>query len=84
MVVPPDRWFHQHFNTGKEPARYLALRWGSRKFCTAPEEDKLAKSVTLGGDQIEYRDQDPAVETEFQAECAKRGVVSKMTPFFQT
>ena len=80
VVVPPDRWFHQHFNTGKEPARYLALRWGSRKFSTAREEEKIAKSVALGGDQIEYLDEEEEIYALFKSECAKSGVQVNWSP----
>ncbi len=80
ILVPPDRWFHQHFNTGKEPARYLALRWGSRKFSTAPEEDKLARSVKLGGDQIEYDDEDAEIYSLFKSECGKSGFEVSWSP----
>mgnify|MGYP003693943007 CR=1 FL=1 len=30
VLSPPSGWFHQHFNIGKEAARQLALRFGSR------------------------------------------------------
>lgn len=79
MFVPPDRWFHQHFNVGPEPARYLAIRWGSFKNKVSTRSlGAVAKSTRLGGDQIEYEDQDPKVHALFVEECAQRGVTVNM------
>jgi oxalate decarboxylase/phosphoglucose isomerase-like protein (cupin superfamily) len=80
VVVPPEMWFHQHFNTGTKPARYLALRWGSQKF-PRPWRSKgygVDKSVKAGGDQIEYHDEDPQIRRMFEQELAKNGAVSRM------
>lgn len=81
MVVPPDRWFHQHFNTGPAPARYLAIRWGSRKFALFQNFGTDA-DVKKGGDQIEYEDEDPQIRQLFADECRKNGAESKMDQYF--
>lgn len=73
LFVPPAKWFHQHFNPGREPARYLALKpWGF----TYQVEDlvKTLEVEAAGGTQIDYQDQDPEIHEAFVRECQKRGV----------
>jgi quercetin dioxygenase-like cupin family protein len=80
VVVPPEMWFHQHFNTGANPARYLALRAGGRKFARPWGSKAFAvdESVKAGGDQIEYEDEDPQIRRMFEQELAKQGVSCRM------
>jgi quercetin dioxygenase-like cupin family protein len=78
LLEPPADWFHQHFNPGREPARYLALKpWGF----TYQVEDlsKTDQDIKSGGTQIEYRDQDPEIHATFVAECKKRGTEVRIT-----
>ncbi|MDQ7907576.1 hypothetical protein RB614_23935 [Phytohabitans sp. ZYX-F-186] len=74
LFVPPDRWFHQHFNLGAKPARYLALHPPVQFHGHAERPEDRAR------DQIEYPDEDPAVREYFEAELAKRGLASEMRP----
>jgi hypothetical protein len=71
MFSPPDWWYHQHFNTGPEPARYLALRRGG-----SPEHPlKLGMSSSneeSGAEQIEYEDEPSWIKELFQQELAAR------------
>jgi quercetin dioxygenase-like cupin family protein len=64
IFVPPQNWYHQHFNTGAGEARYLALG-PLRQF---------------GGDpyrhQIEYPGEDPWIRQRFEAELGKKGMES--------
>jgi hypothetical protein len=81
VIVPPERWFHQHFNLGGEPARYLAIRAGGAKFGRPWGKDNdmsQEKSIKDGGDQIEYQDEDPKIRRLFEQELAKRGVACRM------
>ena len=86
LVVPPNEWFHQHFNGGGSPARYLALRWGSHRFSSiagiTPDTEGADKSLEDGGSQIEYEIEDPAVLDEFEEECLKHGATPQMRGFF--
>ncbi|HXG35394.1 MAG TPA: cupin domain-containing protein [Dehalococcoidia bacterium] len=82
VLVPPNDWFHQHFNTGPTPARYLALRWGSKKYRVPLnwEVDTVDRDVRAGGAQIEYEDEDPEIRRMFEADLAKAGVELRMPP----
>ncbi|TMI82511.1 MAG: cupin domain-containing protein [Bacillati bacterium ANGP1] len=83
MFVPPGMWWHQHFNTGPTPARYLAIRWGGAKWKVARYLDiqGVDKSRKDGGNQIEYEDQDPRVHRMFVERSAARGVPVRMDAF---
>ena len=83
LFVPPGRWWHQHFNTGSDPARYLAIRWGGNKWKLAEYLDNqgVDKDVTEGGNQIEYEDQDPQIHRTYLERCAQNGVKVRMDEF---
>jgi oxalate decarboxylase/phosphoglucose isomerase-like protein (cupin superfamily) len=81
VVVPPNNWFHQHFNTGADPARYLAMRWGSRKYALDAEfakADGTDVSVAQGGNQIEFPDEDRRIHQMFEADLARAGAACRM------
>jgi oxalate decarboxylase/phosphoglucose isomerase-like protein (cupin superfamily) len=81
VVVPPNQWFHQHFNSGAKPARYLAFRWGSWRYRfmrLTDSEGSTYTSVKQGGGQIEYEDENPRVHPEFEEAVRKAGAVCRM------
>jgi hypothetical protein len=65
LIVPPNAWFHQHFNAGPAPARYLAFKhWTPRNAQGVPIS---WISTRLGGTQIDYAD-----EGRWCAACSPR------------
>ncbi|MFC2060079.1 ethanolamine ammonia lyase-activating protein, partial [Chloroflexota bacterium] len=82
VFTPPNQHFHQHFNVSKEPARYLAIRWGSRKYLMGGER-RSDTSVKSGGIQLEYEDESPEIRKLFVEELAKEGTELKMPPIIR-
>src|SRR3990172_8780406 len=77
VIVPGDDVFHQHFNSGTNRARYLALRSGDMGLI-APESKNVGgrladKSLKEGGWQVEYEDEDREIHAIFEKELAAHG-----------
>jgi oxalate decarboxylase/phosphoglucose isomerase-like protein (cupin superfamily) len=83
MVVPPNMWFHQHFNTGNMPARYIALKYEGTTIRNEEGIPKAWISSREGGDQIDYADEDELIRKTFLEELAKSGVQSRMQKYYE-
>jgi mannose-6-phosphate isomerase-like protein (cupin superfamily) len=94
LVFPPaDQQFHQHFNTGPYPSRYLATGVGGLRYpLTAPnrrahvgvtgKRGAASTSIKEGGDQIEYEDQDPRIHAMWLSDMKRNGAVPIMERYF--
>ncbi len=95
VVFPPaDKQFHQHFNTSREPARYLATGTGGLRYplitgvrrslwgLSPGEKGAVSTSLKEGGDQMEYEDQDSRIHAIWLEEMKKNGVEPKMQKWF--
>ena len=89
VYTPPRGWFHQHFNTSKEPARHIAMYGGANM--RRPEQGSRVKgargedlpslvSLREGGTLLEYEDEDPRVRQDFEEALREEGIESAMPP----
>jgi oxalate decarboxylase/phosphoglucose isomerase-like protein (cupin superfamily) len=78
LIVPPNMWFHQHFNTGTVPGRYLAFKHEVVSIRNAQGVPKAWISKRLGGDQIDYADESPQVRQMFADALGRHGLKSRM------
>ncbi len=72
VFVPPELWWHAHFNTGPEPWDWLRVGWGTDK-PKAGGRSYVYSSLKEGGDQIAFDEEDPAIHKEFEAALARSG-----------
>ena len=84
VYAPADQQFHQHFNTSPTPARYLAVAYGGLRYPFTDERRRhflgVDKSVSEGGRQIDYADEDPRIRERYVEELASRGIECAMPP----
>ena len=83
MIVPPNMWFHQHFNTGSTPARYLAFKHEVVSVRNAQGVPKAWISQRIGGDQIDYADESLLVRRLFADALAKHGMQPRMDEAYE-
>jgi mannose-6-phosphate isomerase-like protein (cupin superfamily) len=93
MFAPIDKQFHQHFATSNVSSRYLAVIGASnprypltadkRRNTTAADgsQGDVATSVKLGGNQVEYEDQDPRIHALWLEEMRKNGVTPQFDKY---
>lgn len=74
IITPPALWYHQHFNTGRKPARYLALHPPGIVF-SGPEG---AFDPVKPSNQIQYPDEDPEIRETFEKRLAEKGIEPRM------
>jgi mannose-6-phosphate isomerase-like protein (cupin superfamily) len=87
IVTPPEQMFHQHFNTGSTPSRYLAIQFGTVRYpMITAKLDKWTSgndtSVEDGGNQIEYENQPAQMHKIWLDEIDKNSVGSEMGEIF--
>ena len=77
VFVPPEQWYHQHFNSGPDPARFIKL--GSlpgNSFYRL-----TTRQLREGGERIiYYREEDPYVRALYEKELALHGTKIQMPP----
>jgi quercetin dioxygenase-like cupin family protein len=78
LLVPPDRWYHQHFNTGGDAAKYMATTWIGGKYWSKAMGGGGRISFHQGGNMIDYPDEDPIVRAMFEEDLKKNGLKMRM------
>jgi mannose-6-phosphate isomerase-like protein (cupin superfamily) len=63
VISPPAGWWHQHYNTGAQPCKFVALH-----------ANTAVQGEEQGVEQIEFEEGDEAMRKLFADECAKNGV----------
>jgi oxalate decarboxylase/phosphoglucose isomerase-like protein (cupin superfamily) len=88
IFAPPDLWFHQHFNTGKSTAIYLAHTFAGKRYAAEVMGalKALPSSISLkkGGTLIPPEEEDSILRQMFLDELKRSGVTLRPTTSSKT
>lgn len=82
IFVPANQWYHQHFNTGKEPARFIKLgspRLGGGNVVFKMQADTRKEGTGYMSNpesssyMIRYGEEDPKIREMFEADLKRNG-----------
>ena len=78
MFIPPNQWYHQHFNVDSTPARYMSL-FPPRSHLFGPTRGYYRRlGQREARRQLEYTDEEPWIRERFEQELENRGLKSLM------
>jgi quercetin dioxygenase-like cupin family protein len=84
IYSPPNAFFHQHLNSGRGPARHVAVYGMHLPLATNVHEEEGSwrgfLSFREGGTLIEHEDEDPRVRADFEEELRRKGIACAMPP----
>jgi hypothetical protein len=81
VTAPPGMEFHQHFNAGATPARFLDVQFGSQAYPMFRSRRAAYGDKTVyasGSAAIAYAEEDPRIHSLWQNVIAAKGVKSQM------
>jgi len=78
LISPRELEYHQHFNTGRTPGKYLAFRLGELDVHRPPEGRGWNTEEGILG--IPYEREDPAIYNHYVEECRKHGTEVILPP----
>ncbi len=81
LMVPPAGWYHQFFNCGATPARYLAFKPPSLRNGQGVPLSWISRR--LGGLQLDYADEKPIVRQMYADALARRGLKQNMDAIYE-
>jgi hypothetical protein len=81
LMVQPAGWYHQFFNCGATPARYLAFKPPSLRNGQGVPLSWISRR--LGGTQLDYADEKPLVRQMYADALGRRGLKPNMDAIYE-